>query len=154
MAQKRKHQPKNSLLFVLNNDELEVYMKILRLALINGGYLSSDIRHAKFTKLFTNGKHKVKAIWKGNISELKYFVQGLIKRNFIHPDHVKWQVIVNCIEVEGKTISVNSLRKTGFPSNNRKKQIDSILKILEKHSELKKNINKKPLGILSLLSEN
>ena len=153
MTQKRKHIPPNSLQFILDNKDLDEYLYKLRLGLVRGGYISSNMRATKFRKLFTNGKYKVKAIWKGNVSELKYFVQELKKMNIIASNHVLWEVIVNCIEVEGKQITVKSLRKTGFPSKNRRAKIDSILLSLKKHSDLKKNLREKTPGILSLSEE-
>lgn len=135
---KRKHIIDNSFIYNGNGAPKKQFLSLLRKRLVKAGYLMTKTRN--FYQLFNNAEIKNSVVWCGTISELRYFILLLLKKDIIKkPNHI-WKVVQKCFEVKDMHFDSKSIGKHHIPSKDKIERIELLFKKGKKHSEVKKII--------------
>ncbi|WP_372745286.1 hypothetical protein [Lutibacter sp.] len=103
----------------------------LRDSLIKNNFIDKNTKLTDFKKIFAGGEINNKIIWKGNISELSFFIKNLIMdKNSIQDLKLKhWKVTINCFLMDDeREITIANLRGAKLPA--RLNLIENALKNL------------------------
>lgn len=103
----------------------------LRDSLIKNNFIDENTKLTDFKKVFSGGEINSKIIWKGNISELSFFIKNLIMdKNSIQDLKLKhWKVTINCFVMDDESeITTANLRGAKLPA--RLNLIENALKNL------------------------
>lgn len=129
---KRKRKIKHCSFTYINNVKRQSQLTDLMNALKRKELIAGDTELAAFRKIFSGVEIEKPIVWKGNISELSYFIKQL--HNILkYVENVKleiWTVTINCfIQESGEPYNRTKLRTQKVPATS--KNIDSALNTLK-----------------------
>ena len=97
------------------------------------GLIDADTPKAIFRSVFRNAGLDAKVVWTGTISELSYFVKGLVQADVLRdPGQEIWRITLGCFEVQranGRSLAAlrRSLREAKVPGAERKARLDFVI---------------------------